>query len=111
MSAILETKYTTVGVETEDEDIKQMYFGYIAINFKLATDEDNFFAETFEVELLDKIKKFFHSVPNVMVDKDIRLEDAVILIDLPSKRSKIYATDVYKIVMDCEKQFKERTGL
>jgi hypothetical protein len=111
IGVLMKTKYTQVSVDIDDASIPDNYFGYISVYFNNKTDEERFFYDTFSKNLLLKLQVFFTSVPNFTVDKEIRLEDGSILIDLPSTQSTIYATDVLRIVKEQEAKFLERTGL
>ena len=104
------TKYTKVAVEVDETYGDKNYFGYIAVNFNLTSELGIFFADTYDLKLLTKIKSLFSTVANVMVDKEIRIEDASILIDLPSVATKSMAADVVRLVKQMEKEFDEKVG-
>jgi hypothetical protein len=100
-----------VYVSTDDADPKSNYFGYMSVNFDITDETGAFFAETFESAVLKEIRDFFKDKPNYDVEKEIRLEDWSVLIDLARVDDKIYATDVLKIVKRLEEEFIERAGL
>jgi hypothetical protein len=110
MSSEFNTKYTTVRVDTSDANPKESYFGYIAVSFDYDSDDASFFINTYDLEILSRMKQFFELNTN-MSNKEIRIEDLDLLIDLPSVESKIYATDVVRIIKQAEEEYLKRISL
>lgn len=110
MSAELKTKYTKVYVSTDEADPKQNYFGYISVNFDISKEVGNFFADTYDVVILNRIREFFKPKPNYMVERQIRIEDCSILVDLTRTADKVYAADIIKIVKSVEGAFDSKVS-
>lgn len=111
MSAELKTKYAAVYVSTDDASPKDNYFGYISISFDLTDETANFFMESVEYDLLKEVQDFFKHIPNYNPEKQIRMEDGSILIDLTRVADKKYAPDLLKMVKNSEEAFIAKAGL
>ena len=109
MSAEIKTKYTKVSVDLDYIDPKEEYFGYISVNFDLTEDVGCFFAESYDIFLLDEIKSLFQGVLG-MDSKEIRIDGAAILIDLPSESAKHMAADVLGLVKRIERKFDAKAA-
>lgn len=109
MKSSYKTEYTEVEVHVNEANPEANYHGYIAVQFEVEGVGD-FFSETMDLILLEAIRKGLKHTPNLMVDKEIYLQDFALLINLPSVSSKDIAVDVVRIVKQIEKDFNSRLG-
>lgn len=102
-------KYTSVDIETDDADGKD-YHGYMAIQFNYSTDQEKFFMESVEIDVLARIKAFFARLDSGYEENDVSLEDISILINLKREDDKRYAPNMVAIMRHFEENFDDTVG-